>query len=251
MQLFFYGILLLSCFAPLAVFSGRRQTFHNVGSLGNRTHEQRRVSARDGEYLLGIKRLRRLYCNVGIGYHIQVLPNGKITGTHTENKYSKYPCRSFDAIHVRRGDWGQGQQNGWSKWLTDLVLVIFNPRPSWNLPSGQRSGDSARADKRIIYCDERQRKALRRRKYPSGIAAGQVLLCRNNGSHREQRWKSQSIWGCGPAEDWENWEDWRMGGIQVLMGCWALSKLRPGQGQDTLNPEFGGSSSQLWTEKSN
>uniref|UniRef100_A0A4W6D8X4 Fibroblast growth factor n=1 Tax=Lates calcarifer TaxID=8187 RepID=A0A4W6D8X4_LATCA len=43
-------------------------------------------SARDGEYLLGIKRLRRLYCNVGIGFHIQVLPNGKITGVHNENR---------------------------------------------------------------------------------------------------------------------------------------------------------------------
>uniref|UniRef100_A0A671VRA4 Fibroblast growth factor n=1 Tax=Sparus aurata TaxID=8175 RepID=A0A671VRA4_SPAAU len=42
----------------------------------------------DGEYLLGIKRLRRLYCNVGIGFHIQVLPNGKITGVHNENRYS-------------------------------------------------------------------------------------------------------------------------------------------------------------------
>uniref|UniRef100_A0A8D3BM67 Fibroblast growth factor n=1 Tax=Scophthalmus maximus TaxID=52904 RepID=A0A8D3BM67_SCOMX len=46
------------------------------------------VTARDGEYLLGIKRLRRLYCNVGIGFHIQVLPNGKITGMHNENKYT-------------------------------------------------------------------------------------------------------------------------------------------------------------------
>ncbi|KAF3837826.1 hypothetical protein F7725_009594 [Dissostichus mawsoni] len=36
----------------------------------------------------GIKRLRRLYCNVGIGFHIQVLPNGKVTGVHNENRYS-------------------------------------------------------------------------------------------------------------------------------------------------------------------
>lgn len=47
------------------------------------------MSTRDGEYLLGIKRLRRLYCNVGIGFHIQVLPDGKVTGIHNENKYSK------------------------------------------------------------------------------------------------------------------------------------------------------------------
>lgn len=102
MQPFLYGILLFSCFAPFAVFSSRRQTFPNVGSLSNRTHEQRRVSARDGEYLLGIKRLRRLYCNVGIGYHIQVLPNGKITGTHNENKYSKCSCQFFHTVHVKQ-----------------------------------------------------------------------------------------------------------------------------------------------------
>ncbi|XP_064368896.1 fibroblast growth factor 4 [Dromaius novaehollandiae] len=43
---------------------------------------------RDGDYLLGIKRLRRLYCNVGIGFHIQVLPGGRIDGVHSENRYS-------------------------------------------------------------------------------------------------------------------------------------------------------------------
>ncbi|CAI9621250.1 unnamed protein product, partial [Staurois parvus] len=31
---------------------------------------------------------RRLYCNVGIGFHIQVLPDGKINGMHNENEYS-------------------------------------------------------------------------------------------------------------------------------------------------------------------
>lgn len=94
MQLFLSGVLLLSCAAPLAVISSRRHNaMHNAGSLINRTQERRHVSARDGEYLLGIKRLRRLYCNVGIGFHIQVLPNGKITGVHAENKYSK--CLGF------------------------------------------------------------------------------------------------------------------------------------------------------------
>nr|BAB84703.1 fibroblast growth factor [Rattus norvegicus] len=33
-----------------------------------------------GDYLLGLKRLRRLYCNVGIGFHLQVLPDGRIGG---------------------------------------------------------------------------------------------------------------------------------------------------------------------------
>ncbi|EHH20402.1 Fibroblast growth factor 6 [Macaca mulatta] len=39
-------------------------------------------------YLVGIKRQRRLYCNVGIGFHLQVPPDGRISGTHEENPYS-------------------------------------------------------------------------------------------------------------------------------------------------------------------
>uniref|UniRef100_A0A8C9RAJ8 Fibroblast growth factor n=1 Tax=Scleropages formosus TaxID=113540 RepID=A0A8C9RAJ8_SCLFO len=45
-------------------------------------------TSRDRDYLTGIKRLRRLYCNVGIGFHIQVLSDGRITGVHSENRYS-------------------------------------------------------------------------------------------------------------------------------------------------------------------
>lgn len=48
----------------------------------------RRAISRETDYLLGIKRLRRLYCNVGIGFHLQVLPDGKINGTHSENLHS-------------------------------------------------------------------------------------------------------------------------------------------------------------------
>ncbi|KAL2094051.1 hypothetical protein ACEWY4_011363 [Coilia grayii] len=40
------------------------------------------------DYLLGIKRVRRLYCNVGIGFHLQVLPDGRISGSHNEDQYS-------------------------------------------------------------------------------------------------------------------------------------------------------------------
>ncbi|XP_063784546.1 fibroblast growth factor 6 [Pseudophryne corroboree] len=40
------------------------------------------------DYLQGIKRQRRLYCNVGIGFHLQVLPDGKINGVHSESPYS-------------------------------------------------------------------------------------------------------------------------------------------------------------------
>ncbi|XP_072291382.1 fibroblast growth factor 6-like isoform X2 [Eucyclogobius newberryi] len=42
----------------------------------------------ESDYLLGIKRVRRLYCNVGIGFHLQVFPDGRINGVHNENQYS-------------------------------------------------------------------------------------------------------------------------------------------------------------------
>ncbi|KAM9402614.1 fibroblast growth factor 4B-like isoform 1-T1 [Salvelinus alpinus] len=42
----------------------------------------------ESDYLLGIKRVRRLYCNVGIGFHLQILPDGRINGVHNENQYS-------------------------------------------------------------------------------------------------------------------------------------------------------------------
>lgn len=58
-------------------------------SLARIPGEKREIN-RDSDYLMGIKRLRRLYCNVGIGFHIQVLPDGKITGVHNENRYSKF-----------------------------------------------------------------------------------------------------------------------------------------------------------------
>ncbi|XP_031611639.2 fibroblast growth factor 4 isoform X1 [Oreochromis aureus] len=57
-------------------------------SLARIPGEKREESGRDSNYLLGIKRLRRLYCNVGIGFHIQVLPDGRITGVHNEHRYS-------------------------------------------------------------------------------------------------------------------------------------------------------------------
>ncbi len=59
-------------------------------SLARIPGENREEISRDSDYLLGIKRLRRLYCNVGIGFHIQVLPDGKITGVHNENCHSKF-----------------------------------------------------------------------------------------------------------------------------------------------------------------
>lgn len=63
-------------------------------SLLHMSVEKRQEISRDRDYLLGIKRLRRLYCNVGIGFHIQVLPDGRITGVHNENRQSKL-CHTF------------------------------------------------------------------------------------------------------------------------------------------------------------
>nr|XP_048314494.1 fibroblast growth factor 4 [Myodes glareolus] len=45
---------------------------------------QAAVRSGAGDYLLGLKRLRRLYCNVGIGFHLQVLPDGRIGGVHAD-----------------------------------------------------------------------------------------------------------------------------------------------------------------------
>ncbi|NWR48892.1 FGF6 factor, partial [Regulus satrapa] len=52
----------------------------------------------ESDYLLGIKRQRRLYCNVGIGFHLQILPDGTISGVHNENQYSL-----FEISTVERG----------------------------------------------------------------------------------------------------------------------------------------------------
>lgn len=48
------------------------------------------VQSGAGDYLLGIKRLRRLYCNVGIGFHLQVLPDGRIGGVHADTSDSEW-----------------------------------------------------------------------------------------------------------------------------------------------------------------
>ncbi|KAM9807878.1 fibroblast growth factor 4B-like [Neosynchiropus ocellatus] len=50
----------------------------------------------ESDYLLGIKRVRRLYCNVGIGFHLQVLPDGRIGGAHDENQYSLLEISTVD-----------------------------------------------------------------------------------------------------------------------------------------------------------
>ncbi|KAL6116716.1 fgf6 [Pungitius sinensis] len=50
----------------------------------------------ESDYLQGIKRVRRLYCNVGIGFHLQVLPDGRISGAHNENQYSLIEISTVD-----------------------------------------------------------------------------------------------------------------------------------------------------------
>uniref|UniRef100_A0A8C4YVY8 Fibroblast growth factor n=1 Tax=Gadus morhua TaxID=8049 RepID=A0A8C4YVY8_GADMO len=60
---------------------------HRTTNLGASTAGSDRL-AKDGEHLMGIKRHRRLFCQVGIGFHIVVLPDGKITGVHRVDRYS-------------------------------------------------------------------------------------------------------------------------------------------------------------------
>ncbi|XP_007655811.2 fibroblast growth factor 6 [Ornithorhynchus anatinus] len=40
------------------------------------------------DYWTGVRRRRRLYCGVGIGFHLQVHPDGRVSGTHRESPYS-------------------------------------------------------------------------------------------------------------------------------------------------------------------
>ncbi|KAK5609886.1 hypothetical protein CRENBAI_013531 [Crenichthys baileyi] len=56
------------------------------------------------DYLLGIKRVRRLYCNVGIGFHLQVLPDGRINGVHNENQYSEFYLHQCNAVDIREAE---------------------------------------------------------------------------------------------------------------------------------------------------
>lgn len=56
-------------------------------------------------YLVGIKRQRRLYCNVGIGFHLQVPPDGRISGTHEENPYSECQLQPVGKL----GAWAQAE----------------------------------------------------------------------------------------------------------------------------------------------
>uniref|UniRef100_A0A4W5P637 Fibroblast growth factor n=1 Tax=Hucho hucho TaxID=62062 RepID=A0A4W5P637_9TELE len=109
-------------------------------SLARNPWEKREIT-REGEYLMGIKRLRRLYCNVGIGFHIQVLPDGKITGIHNENRYSLleispvergvvtiFGVRSglFLAMNSKGKLYGSGHYNDECKFKESLLANNYN-----------------------------------------------------------------------------------------------------------------------------
>ncbi|KAJ3594029.1 hypothetical protein NHX12_006361 [Muraenolepis orangiensis] len=107
----------------------------------SRNPGEKRDTTRDSDYLMGIKRLRRLYCNVGIGFHIQVLPDGRITGVHNENRYSLleispaergivtlYGRRSglFVALNSRGKLYGSSHYNKECKFRETLLANNYN-----------------------------------------------------------------------------------------------------------------------------
>ncbi|KAL0968780.1 hypothetical protein UPYG_G00271770 [Umbra pygmaea] len=109
-------------------------------SLARMPWEKREIN-RDSDYLMGIKRLRRLYCNVGIGFHIQVLPDGKINGIHNENRYSLleispvergvvtlFGFRSglFLAMNGKGKLYGSGHYNDECKFKENLLANNYN-----------------------------------------------------------------------------------------------------------------------------
>ncbi|KAG7241936.1 hypothetical protein INR49_024683 [Caranx melampygus] len=153
LPLLLYGILLCSSFAPLPVISSNTQTLQSAMPLvhaATGSWDKREAEASDGEYLLGIKRLRRLYCNVGIGFHIQVLPNGKITGVHNENRYTLleispvergvvtlFGLRSglFIAMSDKGKLYGSGHYNDECKFKEKLLANNYNAYESAAYPS--------------------------------------------------------------------------------------------------------------------
>ncbi|KAK7922310.1 hypothetical protein WMY93_009212 [Mugilogobius chulae] len=80
--------LLWLCSSVFARVHSRRVQTHSQGPLLSTILGpwDKRDTAQ--QYLMGIKRIRRLYCNVGIGFHLQVSPNGQVSGTHNENPYT-------------------------------------------------------------------------------------------------------------------------------------------------------------------
>ena len=53
------------------------------------------------------RRTGRLYCRVGIGFHLQIHPDGRVNGSHEPNQLSKFKIKrlsipfNIDHIHLR------------------------------------------------------------------------------------------------------------------------------------------------------
>ncbi|CAN9514555.1 unnamed protein product [Ophioblennius macclurei] len=139
LPLLLYSALLCSCFASSAVLTALIQTPQSGTSLDS--WNKREATPRDKDFLLGIKRLRRLYCNVGIGFHIQILPNGTIKGVHNENRYSLleispvgrgvvtlFGVRSglFIAMNDKGKLYGSGHYNDECKFKESLLANNYN-----------------------------------------------------------------------------------------------------------------------------
>ncbi|XP_030002049.1 fibroblast growth factor 4-like [Sphaeramia orbicularis] len=139
LPLIFYGILLCGFSEPLPIIN--RQSIQSEAPLISSSWDKTEATAGDGQYLQGIKRFRKLYCNVGIGFHIQISPNGQITGVHNENRYTLleispvergvvtlYGVRSglFIAMSNKGKLYGSGHYNDECKFKENLLANNYN-----------------------------------------------------------------------------------------------------------------------------
>ncbi|XP_017332840.1 fibroblast growth factor 4 isoform X2 [Ictalurus punctatus] len=105
-------------------------------SLARIPGEKREVN-RDSDYLTGIKRLRRLYCNVGIGFHLQVLPDGLLEISPVERGVvTLYGVRSelFVAMNSKGKLYGSVQYTDECKFRETLLANNYNAYESLAYP---------------------------------------------------------------------------------------------------------------------
>ncbi|KAF5905069.1 fibroblast growth factor 4B-like [Clarias magur] len=120
--------------APLPV-DRRWETLYSR-SLARIPGEKREVN-RDSEYLTGIKRLRRLYCNVGIGFHLQVLPDGLLEISPVERGVvTLYGVRSelFVAMNSKGKLYGSAHYSDECKFKETLLANNYNAYESVAYP---------------------------------------------------------------------------------------------------------------------
>nr|XP_032806066.1 fibroblast growth factor 5-like [Petromyzon marinus] len=72
------------------------------------------------------RRRGRLYCQVGIGFHLQLRPSGKISGTHRANSFSEYGPTLLHAQALSRAAWTLGFPTDLNLARTAGVLEIFS-----------------------------------------------------------------------------------------------------------------------------